>query len=106
MKIKRFRGIQYFFKVLLIFPLSLLYGNTLFSPNPDQLAEVPSPLGQRDIHKNLENDKDQDSILPTNPMELINIWRKSTAMEDATSPGDAIDQALKAFDQEENKKIN
>jgi hypothetical protein len=31
----------------------------------------------------------------TNPMDLMNKLRKSTAMDDATPPGDAIDQALK-----------
>ena len=36
------------------------------------------------------------SILDSaNPMDLMNKLRKSTAMDDATSPGDAIDQALK-----------
>jgi len=30
-----------------------------------------------------------------NPMDLMNKLRKSTAMDDATPPGDAIDQALK-----------
>ena len=36
------------------------------------------------------------SILDSaNPMDLINKLRKSTAMDDATPPGDAIDRALK-----------
>ena len=36
------------------------------------------------------------SILDSaNPMDLMNKLRKSTAMDDATPPGDAIDQALK-----------
>tara|TARA_Y100001968_G_C19407146_1_gene744308 strand:+ start:1083 stop:1406 length:324 start_codon:yes stop_codon:yes gene_type:complete len=101
MKIRSFRDIQYFFKVaLMILPFSLVFGNNLFIPQLDHLAEAPSSLGERDIHNSLEDGKGQNS-LPTNPMELINIWRKSTAMEDATSPSDAIDQALKAFDQVE-----
>lgn len=32
---------------------------------------------------------------PANPLDLINKIRKNTAMDDATPPGDAIDQALK-----------
>ena len=36
------------------------------------------------------------SILDSaNPMDLMNKLRKSTAMDEATPPGDAIDQALK-----------
>ncbi len=33
----------------------------------------------------------------TNPMDLMNKLRKSTAMDEATPPGDSIDQALKAL---------
>ena len=36
----------------------------------------------------------------TNPMELINRLRQATAMDDATSPSDAIDDALKALEEE------
>ena len=39
------------------------------------------------------------SILDSaNPIDLMNKLRRATAMDDATPPGDAIDQALKAFD--------
>jgi len=34
----------------------------------------------------------------TNPIDLMNRLRRSTAMDDATSPGQAIDKALKDFD--------
>ena len=36
----------------------------------------------------------------TNPMDLINRLRKSESMNDATPPSDAIDAALKNFQQE------
>lgn len=35
---------------------------------------------------------------PTNPLDLFNKIRKSTAMDDATPPADAIDQALKELE--------
>ncbi|MFM9087713.1 MAG: hypothetical protein ACKOPT_06185 [Cyanobium sp.] len=37
-------------------------------------------------------------LSPTNPLDLINKIRKSSAMDDATPPADAIDQALKALE--------
>lgn len=41
----------------------------------------------------------QGSILDsTNPIELMNKIRRGTAMDDATSPGDAVDAALKDLD--------
>ncbi|MFM7676525.1 MAG: hypothetical protein ACKO5F_13305 [Synechococcus sp.] len=40
-----------------------------------------------------------DSILDTtNPLDLMNKIRKGSALDDATPPGDAIDQALRDFD--------
>jgi len=42
--------------------------------------------------------KGSGSLLDSaNPMDLMNKLRKSTAMDDATPPGDAIDRALKAL---------
>ena len=42
-----------------------------------------------------------DSILDaTNPMDLINRIRQSGALDDATPPSDAIDAALKAFNED------
>ena len=35
---------------------------------------------------------------PTNPLDLFNKIRKSTAMDDATPPADAIDQALRELE--------
>ena len=36
----------------------------------------------------------------TNPMDLLNRIRRSGAMEDATPPSDAVDAALKAYQQQ------
>ncbi|MFN9631724.1 MAG: hypothetical protein ACK59A_16070 [Cyanobacteriota bacterium] len=35
---------------------------------------------------------------PANPLDLINKIRKGSAMDDATPPGDAVDQALKELE--------
>lgn len=37
-------------------------------------------------------------INPANPLDLINKIRKGSAMDDATPPGDAVDQALKELE--------
>ena len=47
--------------------------------------------------------EDESSILPTNPFELVEIIRRQNSMIDATDPSDAIDDALKSFNNlEEN----
>ena len=41
---------------------------------------------------------EDDSSLPTNPFELVEMIRRQNSMNDATDPSDAIDDALKSFD--------
>ena len=46
---------------------------------------------------------EDDSLLPTNPFELVEMIRRHNSMNDATDPSDAIDDALKSFNSlEEN----
>ena len=46
---------------------------------------------------------EDDSLLPTNPFELVEMIRRQNSMNNATDPSDAIDDALKAFNSlEEN----
>ena len=47
--------------------------------------------------------KDDGSVLPTNPFEIVEMIRRQNIMNDATDPSDAIDDALKSFNSlEEN----
>ena len=41
--------------------------------------------------------EDDSSILPTNPFELVEMIRRQNSLNDATDPSDAIDDALKSF---------
>ena len=46
---------------------------------------------------------DSSSAIPTNPFELVEMIRRQNSMNDATDPSDAIDDALKSFNNlEEN----
>lgn len=63
------------------------YGQTLgTSPQERQMYDGSSPGKQNSI------------LDATNPIDLMNRIRRSTAMDDATPPGTAIDQALRDFD--------
>ena len=44
------------------------------------------------------------SDLPTNPFEIIDMYRRYNSMNDATKPSDAIDDALKSFNKIEEKE--
>ena len=43
------------------------------------------------------------SIFPTNPFEIVEKIRRYNSLNDATSPSDAIDDALKSFNTLEEK---
>ena len=46
---------------------------------------------------------EDDSSLPTNPFELVEMIRRQNSLNDATDPSDAIDDALKSFNSLEEK---
>ncbi len=54
---------------------------------------------ERELYKTIPGESDTGSILDSaNPMDLMNRLRRATAMENATDPSDAIDDALKALE--------
>ena len=46
---------------------------------------------------------ENSSVLPSNPFELVEMIRRYNSMDDATNPSDAIDDALKSFNNLEEK---
>ena len=55
-----------------------------------------------EIDTSTKTDAD-NSVLPTNPFELVEMIRRQNSMNDATDPSDAIDDALRSFNSlEEN----
>ena len=49
-------------------------------------------------------DDSSSSDLPTNPFEIVEMLRRANSMNDATKPSDAIDDALKLFNENEEKE--
>ena len=47
--------------------------------------------------------EDDQSAIPTNPFEIVEMIRRYNSMNDATNPSDAIDDALKSFNNLEEK---
>ena len=43
------------------------------------------------------------SAIPTNPFEIVEMFRRYNSMNDATDPSDAIDDALKSFNSLEDE---
>ena len=59
----------------------------------------------RDIEIDSSTKIDQNSSdLPTNPFEIVEMIRRANSMNDATNPSDAIDDALKLFNNIEDEE--
>ena len=83
---------------LLIFFISLmsLKSNLL---NAEYLSE------ELEMDNSTKTD-DNDSVIPTNPFQIVDMIRRYNSMNDATKPSDAIDDALNSFNSlEENQEI-
>ncbi len=87
-------------KGLLLFFFSLGICNEVSFAQITETSDLPSG---RDVYDNFNGGLEKETILDaTNPMELMNRLRRATAMDDATSPSDAVDAALKALELDEN----
>ena len=59
-------------------------------------------LNSENLFEDLEIDtstkaEEDSSIIPTNPFEIVEMLRRKNSMNDATNPSDAIDDALRSF---------
>tara|TARA_Y100001968_G_C19454308_1_gene771322 strand:+ start:4431 stop:4730 length:300 start_codon:yes stop_codon:yes gene_type:complete len=87
---------KYFLNIVLSWTF-IFFGGLLYSNLGSQLfAEEFSSSDVDELYQDLGEDS-KGSGLPTNPIELMNMLKRSSAMDDATDPSDAIDQALKNF---------
>ena len=93
---------NYFYKnyskslYLLVFITSLIF------PKSDFLYAEYS-FEEFEIDTSTKKDEDSSAI-PTNPFEIVEMIRRRNSLNDATKPSDAIDDALKLFNNLEEKE--
>ena len=85
-----------FFVKSLFKPISLIiFLVSLFSLKGNFVkAEYVSEELQRDTSTKTDAD---DSVIPTNPFEIVEKIRRYNSLNDATNPSDALDAALESF---------
>ena len=95
------KTINYFCKSLPKQKTFVIFFTLLISLKGDYInAEYLFEELEIDTSTKTEDDK---SVLPTNPFEIVEMIRRQNMMNDATDPSDAIDDALKSFNNlEEN----
>ena len=60
---------------------------------------------KRDIYSTFDAENQIDQGLPIDPFDLMNRLKQAGSMNNATTPSDALDEALNAFDQSEYKNV-
>ena len=81
---------------LLFYSLGFFYNNYLFSSQENYFEEI-------ELNNSTQDGFESNKSIPTNPFEIVDMLRRANSMNDATSPSDAIDEAIKTFD---NLKLN
>ena len=56
---------------------------------------------KRDIYSTFDSENQIDQGFPIDPFDLMNRLKESEAMNNATTPSEALDEALNAFDPSE-----
>ena len=73
----------------------LVFLVSLISPKVDFL-NAEYLFEELEIDSSTKED-DSDSVIPTNPFEIVEMIRRHNSLNDATKPSDAIDDALESF---------
>ena len=75
-------------------------GQVLSSSRTIRISEVTnySTDEKRDIYSTFDSENQIDQGLPLDPFDLMNRLKQAGAMNNATTPSDALDEALNSFD--------
>ena len=96
MKFKLNKKISRLGKVFIIFISFINIKSTILNAEESYLNEI-------EIDSSTKFDTN-NSALPTNPFEIVEMLRRANSMNDATKPSEAIDDALKLFNKIEEKE--
>ena len=76
--------------------MTFFHNNLVFSSQENYFEEI-------ELNNSNKDGFESNKSIPTNPFEIVDMLRRANSMNDATSPSDAIDEAIKTFD---NLKLN
>ena len=98
---------QLFLTFVCLTPILITVGQVISSSEITKISELKnySIDEKRDIYNTFDTESQIDQGLPIDPFDLMNRLKQAEAMNDATTPSDALDEALKAFDQSQNEIV-
>ena len=102
-----FIGGQFLLACMFLLPIVMKTGPNVFYSRFTKISELKnySTDEKRDIFNTFETEEQNDQGLPIDPFDLMNRLKRAGAMNDATTPSDALDEALNAFDESEYKNV-
>jgi len=77
--------------------MMILLISSQFFFNNDISSQESNKLNEIEINSTTKSTGNDNSVIPSNPFELVDMIRRINSMNDATNPTDAIDDALKSF---------
>ena len=88
-------------------PILITVGQVFSSSRTIRISEVKnySTDEKRDIYSTFDTEDQIDQGLPIDPFDLMNRLKQAGAMNNATTPSDALDEALNAFDQSNYENV-
>ena len=97
----RFINGQLFLALTCLAPILITTGQVLSFSRTIIISELKnySTDEKRDIYSTFDTEDQIDQGLPIDPFDLMNRLKQVGAMNNATTPSDALDAALNAFDQ-------
>ena len=94
---------QFLLALVFFTPIVITTWRSFFYARFAKVAEVKnySIDEKRDIFNTFDKKDQNDKGFPIDPFDLMNRMKRAGAMKDATTPSDALDEALSAFDESE-----
>ena len=88
-------------------PIIVTNGRVFSSSARVKIAEVKnySIDNDRDIYSSFDIEEQNNQGLPIDPIDLMNRLKQAGSMNNATTPSDALDEALNALDQSEYENV-
>ena len=88
-------------------PILITTGQVISSSTITKISEVKnySTVEKRDIYSTFDTENQIDQGLPIDPFDLMNRLKQAEAMNDATTPSEALDEALNAFEQSDYENV-
>ena len=100
--VRFFRG-HFFLTFIFLVSIFFTKGLEMIFPRFAKISELKtySIDQKRDIYNSFDSEDQNEQGISADPLDLLNRLKQAGSMNNATTPSDALDEALNAFDESE-----